>query len=809
MRKTIRLFLAFSILILILVAFMAVGAGAQGNGPATVRPTPTSVIPPRGGPGQAEPAGIPDEFPDLVVQSVVVQPAAPLVNRSFRVEITIKNQGPVDVAQGNNFFTDLYVDPGAPPESVRPGDVTWGIQSFWVPAGESHLLTTTLSFTDTGTHYLYVRVDTDGTVRESNEENNLSGPSQFQVETTRRFRLITKADFQKGFSNLDLTGPEGFLQPSGLFDEPGSDPGFYTGTDQMVNDITYTIPITASPPVITDTAAQVKPVIVHGFTDTLFIVWEDARAGSVYNRDIYFARSYDAGQTWSTDVRVNQDPITNTVNQLNPQMVYAGDTKTLYVVWQDNRNGNYDIYFAKSTDDGQTWTEPAGNPINDNAVDPNADQMNPSIAYLPGGKLFVAWQDRRNGNNDIYMAMSEDGGDTWSANEFVTDDPLTTNQSQTSPSIAAARPVYNYLPDSSCGGDTAVVIVWEDNSNSTPITSTSDIYGVYGCITNSNDITTTHADFSLDFPLGPDGMEHDPNLAVQSITLAITHTENISKSGEYTQVLCTAFFDVQKFHTVWQHLEQGAGDIYYASINSPARYLGENKAICSLPDDEGKRHKLHPSQWPNQSWTHDSTPITVNGCTHAILPSERSCTSPNAPPPEAPIKPIWRGDPAVTVDKIGGDAVVTWSDARSNYDGWKRDVYVHRLFQTSSDSVDFAPQSICDRVVNNNLRVYRYLNAPLDYAHYMPASANMRHPAVVAYDDRVYVAWDDDRRGDPLAGGQGNRDIFTERSLIFTEFPHDWTYISPVFDAGGDADCFTLDWRGIPRISNTLTSQTR
>jgi hypothetical protein len=762
---------------------------------------------------------VPDEYPDLIVEDVTVVPSTPHVNSSLLVEVTIKNQGPVDVPLGNNFFADLYVDPGGEPAPGRPGDVQWGVQYFWVAAGESHILTTTLVFTDTGTHYLYARVDTDGTVKESNEQNNLFGPFQFQVETSKQFRLVTRADFQKGFGTLDLTGDEGYLQPGGLFDEPGSDPAFYTDTDQMVNDITYTIPITASPPVITDTAVQVKPVIVHGSGNTIYAVWEDARSGSVYNRDIYFARSDDAGQTWATDVRVNQDPITNTVNQLNPQMAYDTVLHKLYVVWQDNRNGNYDIYFAYSDDNGATWVESNSNPINDDAVDPNADQLNPSISVIPGGHVFVAWQDQRNGNNDIYMAMSDDGGKTWSANEFVTDDPLTTNQSQTSPSITAGQPVYQFSPDVSCGGNTAVVVVWEDDSeSSTPISTTTKIYGVYGCVTSGSGITTAHADFSLDFSISPKGFteEHDPNLAASDVTIAISHTETISVTGvptETQEVVCTAYFDVKKFHVVWQHIQQGSGEgsIYYSSINSPAQYRGEVPSECYV-DSYGKSHRLRRGQWPRQEWYYDKSAQRVDGCTQLpmtiALDPPRSCIAPDAPSPAPSLQPVWRGDPTLTVDESSGNLIIAWSDARNNYDGWRRDLYVS-VFKKSPDSADFSRGTLCDRVLNNNLHIYRYLNAPTDYGHYRPASANIRHPAVVAFGERVYVVWDDDRRGDPLQGGQSNRDIFFARSRLAPEFPHDWSYISPVFDAGGEADWYTIDWWGITRISNTLTLQVR
>lgn len=67
---------------------------------------------------------------------------------------------------------------------------------------------------------------------------------------------------------------------------------------------------------------------------------------------------------------------------------------------------------------------------------PAAHKLHPSLVISDGGYIYVAWQDQRNGNDDIYFSKSEDGGATWlQPNTFVTDDPETTLQSQRSPSI--------------------------------------------------------------------------------------------------------------------------------------------------------------------------------------------------------------------------------------------------------------------------------------------------------------------------------------------------------------------------------------
>jgi len=81
-----------------------------------------------------------------------------------------------------------------------------------------------------------------------------------------------------------------------------------------------------------------------------------------------------------------------------------------------------DVMFSRSTDGGQTWSDPIR--IND---DPGLDawQWFGTMSVAPNGRIDVIWLDTRDNpgsfNSSLYFAMSEDGGITWSENERLSD----------------------------------------------------------------------------------------------------------------------------------------------------------------------------------------------------------------------------------------------------------------------------------------------------------------------------------------------------------------------------------------------------
>ncbi len=152
---------------------------------------------------------------------------------------------------------------------------------------------------------------------------------------------------------------------------------------------------------------------------------------------IMFDKSTDGGETWGTDIHVADMPggwdyPISGFYRANGLPITACDTSSaspyrgnIYVLWTDTRNGetNPDVFFAKSTDSGETWSEPVR--VNNDST--NRPQF---FAWLTigqtNGNIYASFYDRRNTEGtatEYWLARSTDGGETWD-NYCVTDQSM-------------------------------------------------------------------------------------------------------------------------------------------------------------------------------------------------------------------------------------------------------------------------------------------------------------------------------------------------------------------------------------------------
>jgi len=132
--------------------------------------------------------------------------------------------------------------------------------------------------------------------------------------------------------------------------------------------------------------------------DTVHVVWSDNRDGGNY--EIYYKRSTNGGQTWGTDTRISN----NVYFSANPSVSISGSV--VHVVWDDDRDGNKEIYYNRSTDGGTSWG--ADTRLTN---DPAASE-NPCVS-ASGLLVIITWNDNRQIGPGGYYIRSTDGGKNW------------------------------------------------------------------------------------------------------------------------------------------------------------------------------------------------------------------------------------------------------------------------------------------------------------------------------------------------------------------------------------------------------------
>jgi len=138
------------------------------------------------------------------------------------------------------------------------------------------------------------------------------------------------------------------------------------------------------------------------------IVWADRR-GTVGDTNVLYARSLDGGRHFSPNNQIDSssmgfDPDHDTpTNRWNPRLAVSGSD--VLAVWQDDRLGNNDIFFVRSSDRGASFA--ADERVDDSGSGPS-NQYRPDVAVddaSPAGRaVYVVWEDDRNGAPDVFLA---------------------------------------------------------------------------------------------------------------------------------------------------------------------------------------------------------------------------------------------------------------------------------------------------------------------------------------------------------------------------------------------------------------------
>ena len=192
--------------------------------------------------------------------------------------------------------------------------------------------------------------------------------------------------------------------------------------------------------------SQEAPAVAYNSRDKQYlVVWEDFRHG---NWDIYGQLVSAAGDPLGGNFAISDI----LKDQRLPAVAYNSQDNVYLVVWQDNRDGNWDIYGRRISADGGMHGD---FPISRAA----GSQQAPVVAYNgQNNEYLVAWQDGRGDDEDIYgqRVSNEDkllGGEC-PISVFAND--------QEHPDVAYNSQANEYL------------VVWQDERNGE---DNDDIYG--------------------------------------------------------------------------------------------------------------------------------------------------------------------------------------------------------------------------------------------------------------------------------------------------------------------------------------------
>jgi hypothetical protein len=168
--------------------------------------------------------------------------------------------------------------------------------------------------------------------------------------------------------------------------------------DSLVRWQTNGVPVRVAP------GDQANPKAVPDGQGGAIIVWEDGASGL---RDIYAQRVDSTGaRLWDT---LGVPVIRSTGDQTGIQAV-SDDAGGVIVTWQDLRVRNWNIYAQRLSPSGQRLWDTLGVEI----CVWNGEQTAPVMCPDGSGGAVIAWQDTRNGNNDIYaQRVTASGSGVW------------------------------------------------------------------------------------------------------------------------------------------------------------------------------------------------------------------------------------------------------------------------------------------------------------------------------------------------------------------------------------------------------------
>jgi hypothetical protein len=160
-----------------------------------------------------------------------------------------------------------------------------------------------------------------------------------------------------------------------------------------------------------------KPVVIDTLNDLVDYATRGPQIAATENNIIVIAVNrqgnifsfvQDAPDKWTKTARVNDE---DTVNKEGFLGLASDGKNNLFSIWPDLRDDSHQkIYGARSTDGGKTWNKNIL--VYKSPESTICECCKPSVAIL-GSNVYVMFRNLLNGNRDLYLVRSDDGGNSF------------------------------------------------------------------------------------------------------------------------------------------------------------------------------------------------------------------------------------------------------------------------------------------------------------------------------------------------------------------------------------------------------------
>jgi hypothetical protein len=244
---------------------------------------------------------------------------------------------------------------------------------------------------------------------------------------------------------------------------------------------------------------------------TFYVAWVNHDAKQA---DVMIARFNGEGVQQGSAVRVNRQQGAATAWRGDQPSVAVAPDGAVYVLWTarveaKDKHGT-DVYLSVSNDGGQSFASEVK--VNDDKV-PNAHGMH-SLAVAKDGRIYAVWLDERNvhepkpsakaeghhmeSNRDVYLSYSTDGGRTFSANRKVATEACPC--CKTSLAIAADGTLYAGWRQVLPGSFRHIAVAASNDAGTTfsqPVIVSDDHWVLQGCPVSGPSLSVDRASGNL------------------------------------------------------------------------------------------------------------------------------------------------------------------------------------------------------------------------------------------------------------------------------------------------------------------------